>query len=430
MITKRPLYVLNRIIIACLVFLGLLRAAEVLSETSPMRVRDAEAFEQIARFTLALEQVRQFYVESGESISYEVLIDGAIEGMMNQLDRYSGFLGDRENEALQSETRGRFGGVGIVISLEDGWLTVVSPMEGTPGWDAGLLTDDRILAIDGDSTRGISLRRAVEQLRGEPGTSVSLKVGRPSEGKTMNLTLVRAVIEPRTVQAYRILDGGIGYIRVTSFADPTPRMLREELNRLRRNRPNGLILDLRGNPGGLLDAAVEVAGLFLPPGTLVVYTEGRGDEQTRRRDYLSRGRRQALEVPVVVLINGGSASGSEIVAGALRDHGRAVLVGEKSFGKGSVQSVVPLRDGSAIRLTTAIYYTPAGHQIHEQGLEPEERVSFPLREWAAAQRQASRGEWAWREDPQVRRALELLTGKDAAHSGSKPAAEDDERSGD
>ncbi|MCC5843046.1 MAG: S41 family peptidase [Verrucomicrobia bacterium] len=423
MITKRPLYFLNRLFIACLVFLGLLRAAEVLSESSPMRVRDSEAFEQMARFTLALEQVRQFYVESDEPISYEVLIDGAIEGMMNQLDRYSGFLGDRENEALQSETRGQFGGVGIVISLEDGWLTVVSPMEGTPGWDAGLLTDDRILEIDGESTRGISLRGAVELLRGEPGTPVSLKVGRPSEGKTLDVTLVRAVIEPRTVQAYRMLDDGIGYIRVTSFAEPTPRMLREELNRLRRNRPEGLILDLRGNPGGLLNAAVEVAGLFLPQGTLVVYTEGRGDEETRRREYVSRGRRQALDVPMVVLINAGSASGSEIVAGALRDHGRATLVGQQSFGKGSVQSVVPLRDGSAIRLTTAIYFTPDGHQIHEQGLEPDERVSFPLREWAAAQRQASRGDWAWREDPQVRRALEVLTER-------RDAAEGDERSGD
>ncbi len=420
---------LSRLVLGALVFLGLLRAAELLSDNSAARVRDSEAFEQIARFTLALEQVRQLYVESGEPISYEVLIDGAIEGMMNQLDRYSGFLGGSENEALQSETQGRFGGVGIVISLEDGWLTVVSPMEGTPGWDAGLLTDDRILEIDGESTRGISLRGAVDLLRGEPGTPVSLKIGRPSEGVRLDVTLIRAVIEPRTVQAHRMLEGGIGYIRVTSFAEPTPRMLREELNRLRRNRPEGLILDLRGNPGGLFSAAVEVAGLFLPTGTLVVYTEGRGEEGTRRREYVSRGRRQDVDLPMVVLINGGSASASEIVAGALRDHGRATLVGAPSFGKGSVQSVVPLRDGSAIRLTTAIYFTPKGHQIHEQGLEPDELVSFPLRLWASAQRQASRGEWAWEEDPQVRRALEVLTGVSPEPSGTDTGVEDDERPG-
>lgn len=223
------------------------------------------------------------------------------------------------------------------------------------------------------------------------------------------MTLTRAVIEPRTVQPYRMLDGGVGYLRITSFSEPTPRMLREELARLLRNRPRGLILDLRGNPGGLLTAAVETAGLFLPPDTLVVYTEGRGEADSGRREYRSRARRPLLDLPMVVLINGGSASASEIVAGSLRDHARAVLVGEQSFGKGSVQSIVPLRDGSALRLTTAIYFTPSGDQIHEKGLAPDEGVRFPLRQWAAMQRQASRGEWHWEDDPQVRKALAILS---------------------
>jgi carboxyl-terminal processing protease len=429
MMPKRVYHFMICFCLGGLVCIGLLRAAEALAESNGMRVRDAEAFEQMARFTLALEQVRQFYVESGEPVSYEVLIDGAIQGMMNQLDRHSSFLGGREAESLQSEAQGRFGGVGIVISMENGRLTIVAPMEGTPGWDAGLLTDDRILEIDGKSTEGISMRDAVDRLRGEPGTQVSLKIDRPSEDSTLDVTLTRAVIEPRTVQAHRMLEGNIGYIRVTTFAETTPRMLREELNRVLRNRPKGLILDLRGNPGGLMEAAVDVASLFLPRDTLVVYTEGRGDNGVSRRDYVSRGRWREVELPMVVLINQGSASASEIVAGALRDHNRAVLVGETSFGKGSVQSVVPLRDGSAIRLTTAIYFSPSGSQIHEKGITPDEVVSFPLRRWAAAQRHAERGEWAWEEDPQLAKALAILTGDVPAPEEAEPV-ESDEYSGD
>lgn len=426
--TKAVLKTGGWMVVCLFAVLGVLRAAEALSEAGLMRSRDAEAFEQMARFTLALEQVRQSYVASGEEISYEVLIDGAIEGMMGRLDRYSGFLGGREAEELQTETRGRFGGVGIVISLEGGALTVVSPMEGTPGWEAGLMTDDRIVQIDGVETEGISLRSAVDRLRGEPGTPVDLTVFRPSEGTTFDVRLRRAVIEPRTVQAHEMLEDGVGYIRVTSFAETTPRMLREELNRLLRNKPAGLVLDLRGNPGGLLTAAVEAAGLFLPEGTLVVYTEGRGEEGVERQEFRSRGRRHEVELPMAVLINRGSASAAEIVAGALRDHGRAVLVGERSFGKGSVQSVVPLRDGSAIRLTTAVYFTPSGAQIHERGLEPEVEVRFRMRDWAAAQRAAGRGEWSWREDPQVREAVAVLRG--GAEAVQPDGGEGDDRSGD
>ncbi|MCC5850036.1 MAG: S41 family peptidase [Verrucomicrobia bacterium] len=364
-----------------------------------------EAFEQMARFTLAMEQVRNFYIEAGEEVSYETLIDGAIAGMMGKLDRYSGFMEGREARGLREQTQGRFGGVGVVISIEDGQLTIVSPVEDTPGWEAGLMTDDRILEIDGRSTRGISMQEVVEQLRGEPGTPVNLKIRRPSERSTFDVTLTRAVIQPRTVQRHRMLEDEIGYIRITQFAQPTARMLREELNRLMRQNPKGLVLDLRGNPGGLMESAVDVAGLFLPNETLVVYTKSR--EADGRKEYFSSGRRHELELPLVVLINQGSASGAEIVAAALKDHQRAKLVGQTTFGKGSVQSIMPLRDGSAIRLTTAIYYSPSDHMIHEQGVAPDVPVSMSIRNWSRLQRSMN-DDWNWREDPQLSEAMALL----------------------
>lgn len=367
---------------------------------------DQEAFEQIARFTLALEQVRRFYVESGEDVNYETLIDGAIQGMMGKLDRYSGFMEGREADGLREQTRGRFGGVGIVVSMENGQLTVVSPVEDTPGWEAGLMTDDRILEIDGSSTRGKRMGQLVDQLRGEPGSTVTLKIRRPSERSTFEVTLTRAEIQPRTVQRHRMLDHGIGYIRITQFSQPTARMLREELNRMLRQNPSGLVLDLRGNPGGLLDSAVEVASLFLPSETLVVYTKSR--EETERREYFTTGRRQELDLPLVVLVNQGSASAAEIVAAALKDHERATLVGQTTFGKGSVQSIMPFQDGSAIRLTTAIYYSPGDHVIHEQGVDPDVTVPMSLRDWSRQQRNMNE-DWDWREDPQLREAVSLLS---------------------
>lgn len=380
-----------------------------------------EAFEQIARFTLVLEQVRNFYVESGEEVSYETLIDGAIQGMMGRLDRYSGYLEGRDARGMREQTTGRFGGVGVVISLENGQLTIVSPVEDTPGWEAGLMTDDRILEIDGESTRGITMQEAVSRLRGEVGSPVKLKIRRPSERDTFDVTLVRAEIQPRTVQRHRVLDHGIGYIRLTQFSEPTARMMREELTRLRRNNPTGLVLDLRGNPGGLLESAVDVASLFLPPETLVVYTKSRDEEG--RRDHFTRGRRHELDLPLVVLVNQGSASAAEIVAAALKDHGRAELVGQTTFGKGSVQSIMPMRDGSAIRLTTAIYYSPSGNVIHEQGVEPNHAVNLPLRRWRALQAN-TRDDWNWRDDPQLAKAVALLAPQEIEETEAEAAGEE------
>jgi carboxyl-terminal processing protease len=283
-------------------------------------------------------------------------------------------------------------------------------MEGTPGWDAGLIPEDRILEIDGASTRGLSLREAVERMRGQPGTAVTLRIHRPSERIRFDLRLVRDVIEPRTVHPHRVLEGGVGYIRISAFAQPTPRMLRAEMIRLLRKKPQGLILDLRGNPGGLFDAAVEVAGFFLPENSLVVSTESRGGEGPARQEYFSMGPWRNLELPLAVLINPGSASGSEIVAAALRDHGRAVLVGGRTYGKASVQSLLPLPDGGALRLTTSVYTRPSGVPIHDQGVEPDDPVAFPLRDWS----RLMRGGGDLLRDPQIARAMERI--RSAAHS--------------
>lgn len=387
------------------------------AEEETLSTPDSVAFEQIARFTLALEQIRSLYVQSGEEISYETLIDGAIEGMMGRLDRYSTYLEGREAEGMREQTRGQFGGVGIVISLEGGHLTVVSPIEDTPGWEAGLLTNDRILEIDGVSTRGAGMEEAVRRLRGAPGSAVTLKIERPGERGTFEVTLTRAVIETRSVQRHRMLDSGIAYIRISSFTATTARMLREELTRVQRQGVQGLVLDLRGNPGGLMDAAIEVASLFLPPETLIVYTEGREREDGARQDFFSVGRRHDLDLPLVVLINRGSASAAEIVAGALKDHGRAQLVGQRTFGKGSVQSVMHLRDGSALRLTTAIYFSPNGNMIHERGIDPSVEVAFPMRRWTESQRAAASEDWDWQSDPQLAKAVALLVPEAAEDSG-------------
>jgi carboxyl-terminal processing protease len=272
------------------------------------------------------------------------------------------------------------------------------------------LAGDEIVQIDGQSARGIGISEAVEKLRGEPGTDVEVRIHRPSENRNFNVTLTRSIIENPSVNEHRILEEGIGYIRVTTFTETTARLLRRELTALNRKQVKGLVLDLRGNPGGLLRSAVEVAGLFLPQGTLVVYTQGR--EDTERENYRTSIPPHRLDPKLVVLVNRGSASASEIVAGALQDHGRARLVGQPTFGKASVQSLLPLPDGSALKLTTASYFTPNDREIHEKGIEPDEEVAFSMRRWLILQRGLRDGE-GWEEDPQMVRAVEWLREADA-----------------
>lgn len=338
---------------------------------------DVSPYKEMKTLARAVELIRQDYVNEDQT-SYEDLIYSALRGMLEELDPHSDFMEPKDFKSMQQDTRSEFGGLGVVVGLKNQRLTIVAPMEGTPGFRAGLLPGDVLLEIDGKSAEKISLRDAVEMLRGEPGTTLSLAVSREGEPEPLRYEIEREVIKVPSVRGARVLEGPgpkIGYVRVTQFSEPTGREFSRALDDLSRQGIEALVLDLRFNPGGLLGSAVEVAGEFLPSGALVAYTEGRS--ASARRRYLAPGKgRKPREWPVAVLVNGSSASGAEIVAGALKDSGRALLVGETTFGKGSVQSVVSLPDGSAVRLTTAEYFTPGEQPIHEHGVEPHLRATM------------------------------------------------------
>jgi carboxyl-terminal processing protease len=355
--------------------------------SDPRTSERAESIENIALFTTVLEQVRAYYVDEDKT-RYKALVEGALQGMLEALDPHCQFLDREMYDDLKDDTSGHFGGLGIVVSTRDGVLTVVAPMEDTPGFAAGLLTGDRIIAIDGNTTEGLQVQDAVRVLRGEPGTRVSLKILRPSNSSMFEVDLTRAVINVKSVKDARLLEEGIGYVRVTSFNQPTAEDLQTEVEKLQAEGMRALVLDLRGNPGGLLSAAKEIAEKFLQRNDLVVYTQGRG--KASRKDYVAEGKVRWTDFPMVILVNGGSASAAEIVAGALQDHKRALLVGERTFGKGSVQSLLPLDEGMAVRLTTAKYYTPAERAIHNVGIQPDIEVRVPPTEWAALQQSRAR----------------------------------------
>jgi carboxyl-terminal processing protease len=336
------------------------------------------AYPSLELFSFVMEKVRRDYVD-GQKFTYQELVYGALKGMLNTLDPHSEFMEPDKYKELQNDTQGAFGGLGIVVSMKDNYLTVVAPMEDTPGFKAGILTGDRILRIDGKSTEKLSMQDAVKNLRGEPGTIVKLSVFRPSSGETKEYSLSRSVINVDMVKdingkkEYPLDDSKIGYVRLIQFGDKTSDDLDAALKKLKKQGMQGLVLDLRWNPGGLLEQAVEVCEKFLPRGELVVTTEGRNAGQNSTRRAMGHG--DVLGgMPIVVLINQGSASASEIVAGCLQDLKRSIVVGEKSFGKGSVQSIIPLQDGAALRLTTAKYYTPSHKVIHEQGIVPDRVV--------------------------------------------------------
>lgn len=329
-------------------------------------------------FVSVLDKVRREYVDA-DKVSYEDLIHAALKGMINTLDPHSEFMEPQKYTDLKNDTEGAFGGIGIeIIRLRDNSITVVAPIEDTPAFRAGILRGDKIIKIDGKGTEKLTTFDAVRKLRGEPGTEISITVVRASLPEPKDFTLKRAVVKVDTIKdidsgrSFSLGDDKIGYVRMTQFGEHTTSELQEALKKLKGQGMEGLILDLRDNPGGLLDQAVKVCELFVPRGQLVVSTEGRTPQS--RSEYIARGRDQFPNVKVVILVNAGSASASEIVAGCLQDLGRAFIMGEKSFGKGSVQSIVPLQDGSALRLTTAKYYTPSHKVIHGTGITPDSVV--------------------------------------------------------
>ena len=322
-------------------------------------------YEQVELFSDAMSYVRSNYVEE---LKDKDLIYGALKGMLASLDPYSQFMDPDSFKEMQIETKGEFGGLGIEISIKDGLLTIIAPLEDTPAYKAGIKSGDRIVKIDGVSTKEISLIDAVKKLRGKPGTTVAITVLRESEGKILDFTITRSNIQLESIKEASILESGIGYIRLIEFQEKTSEDLKKALDKLKKEGMDSLILDLRNNPGGLLDVAVKVSEQFLKKDLVVVSTRGRIKEQ--EVVYRSQGG-DGNGYPIVIMVNGGSASASEIVAGAIQDNGRGIILGEKSFGKGSVQTVIPLRDNSALRVTTAKYYTPSGRAIRDEGIIPD-----------------------------------------------------------
>ncbi len=393
--------------------------------TSAQAAEKDSAYPSLELFSYVMEKVRTDYVD-GQNLKYKDLVGAALKGMLSTLDPHSEFMEADKYKELQNDTQGAFGGLGIVISMRDNFITVVAPMDDSPGFKAGILSGDRIVKINGKSTERMSLQDAVKYLRGEPGTEVKLSLLRPSSGRVKDYKLTRAVINVDMVKdingkkEFPLDNTKIGYIRLVQFGEKTSADLEAAINKLKAQGMQALVLDLRWNPGGLLEQAVDVCEKFLPRGNLVVTTEGRNPNQNIARK--ARGHGDELKnMPMVVLVNLGSASASEIVAGCLQDSKRAIVLGEKTFGKGSVQSILPLADGSAVRLTTAKYYTPSHKVIHEEGITPD--IIVPLtdeQERDIQLKQAPGGiqglEEADRErvlnsrDPQLDRAIDLLKG--------------------
>jgi carboxyl-terminal processing protease len=332
----------------------------------------------LERFADVLEKVRASYVDQ-TNLNYHELVTSALKGMVGSLDPHSEFLDADDYQQLQDDTEGEFGGLGLVVAMKDGFVTVVAPMDDTPGFRAGILSGDRIVKVEGQSVEKVPLTDVVKELRGKPGSQVSLTIERPASGVRKNFTLTRAIIQMDMVKdinekrQFPLDADKIGYVRITQFGDQTGDELEAALQKLKKQGMKALIIDLRWNPGGLLDEAVNVCEKFLPRGQLIVTTEGRdpAENSVRRAD----GHGDELNgMPMVVLVNLGSASAAEIVTGCLQDYHRAFILGEKTFGKGSVQSIFPLDDGSALKLTVAKYYTPSHKVIHEHGITPDSLV--------------------------------------------------------
>lgn len=327
-----------------------------------------KTYKQLEIFANVLSILQENYVEE---IDAQKALDGAIQGMLFTLDPHSSFLTPEEFQDLQDETSGAFSGIGIEITVKDGILTVVSPIEGTPADKAGLKANDQIVEIEGKKTKEMSSTEAIKKLRGTKGSKVTITIQREGWTDQRPFTLTRDIIPVQSVKAY-FLTPGFAYARITNFQSNTTKDLKDELTELQKKQAlRGLILDLRNNPGGLLNQAVSTADLFLQQGA-IVSTKGRTEDQNMLFSAHKTG--DDTTVPMVVLVNEGSASASEIVAGAIQDHKRGVIVGTRTFGKGSVQTIIPLPDGAGLRMTTAKYYTPEGRSIQAQGIAPDVEV--------------------------------------------------------
>jgi len=365
----------KRLILIWVLIVGIAVSGMLIGRLSVSNVgAEAEGYEDVKIFTEVLSVVKKNYVED---VKMKDLIYGAIRGMLSSLDPHSGFMPPEAYKEMQVETKGEFGGIGIQIGIKDGVLTVIAPIEDTPAYNAGIKAGDKIIKIDGEPTKDMGIQDAVNKMRGQKGTSVTITIIREGWKETKDFPIVRDIIKVKSVKS-KIMEENIGYVKINQFQERTVSDLETALSKLVQDGAASLILDLRNNPGGLLNSAVEVSGRFLPPGKVVVFIKGRTGEKTEYRTEEEKTAEPGKEkmklfntMPMIVLVNQGSASASEIVAGALKDWGRAVVLGVQTFGKGSVQSVIPLSDGSGLRLTTARYYTPKGISIQSTGITPD-----------------------------------------------------------
>ena len=421
-------------LLACLLLLGVLSGVRA-QEAEPGKNEEDNGYSQISIFAKAIELIRQDYVD-GNKTSYHDLVTAAMKGMLSSLDPHSQFMDPNDFRDMQDDTRSRFNGLGIEVSMKNGLPTVVTAMEDTPAAKAGILSGDQILRINGVSTERMDLQDAINVLRGPAGRKVTLTLLRPSTKEIKDYSLERAEIKVQSVKGARLLDAELtgpfrmGYIRLIQFNEPTAEELSKALDELQKQGMQALILDLRNNPGGLLNSAVDVCAQFLPPNTKVVSTQGRVASQ--QHDYATSGaKKERPNFPMALLINEGSASGAEIVSGALKDLHRAILVGETTFGKGSVQNVMQLPDGSAVRFTTAKYYTPGKQVIQGNGVAPnirvamtpeQERALFALRNAENVKPEDERN-IIKAKDPQTLRAIDALKGVMIYAQQNAPKAE-------
>mgnify|MGYP006412353655 FL=1 len=368
-----------------LVSLGLVGGILISLQLSAVAERSAAPLpiDELRSFTEVYGRVKNDYVEA---VDDKELIEEAINGMLSGLDPHSAYLNEEAFNEMKVGTQGEFGGLGIEVSMEDGFVKVVAPIEDTPAWNAGLKSGDLIIKLDESNVKGMTLNDAVKLMRGKPGTDIVLTIVRKGEPQPQTITVTRDIIQIQSVK-YRMLEEDYAYFRVTQFQEHTGEKLGQAIEKLfaeNEGPMKGMILDLRNDPGGLLTASIGVSAAFLQKDKLVVYTEGRTNDARMRMyarpefyargpkgDYLANVPEAAKTVPMVVLVNGGSASASEIVAGALQDHRRAVIMGTQTFGKGSVQTILPLGNGTAIKLTTARYFTPSGQSIQAKGITPD-----------------------------------------------------------
>ena len=406
--------IFKRFIIGCVILL-LLFGCFSLAVSASRENKKEELYRQVELFSDTLAIIQEDYVDETKP---KDLIYGALKGLLSSLDEHSQFLDPDAYNELKIDTEGKFGGLGIEITIKDGMLTIITPIEDTPAWRAGIKAGDGIVKINDELTREMTLTDAVKKMRGKPGETIKLSILREGDKKLLEFPIKREMIKIKDVKYAKILEDGIGYIRLTEFRENTAQQLNAAITSLSKQKMNALILDLRNNPGGLLDEAARITGKFIPQGKLIVYTKGRKSSEDVR--FTSQVKNPILNLPLVILINEGSASGSEVVAACLQDYKRAMIIGTKSFGKGSVQAIIPLGDGSALKLTTSKYFTPSGKVIHGKGVIPDIIVSADDKAQSAEkQKDALPGVFDFKSDKQVLSAISALKSLIFCKSGAK-----------